>query len=168
MNKGKYKLPMSASHLMLYISLGVFLGIAIFGVLVTIHFIFAAPEYVLELTIALFGYAGVIGGTAMGFYSNKAKAEYEISFSFRKYAERLNLATRICDMISDGKLSAESINLAKALISDSDTSIYTGPGGMAVEEQKYSASNPTTPEYSVEDILNERDVLSDINVGREY
>lgn len=143
----KNKLPLSASHLTLYIILLVYIATAIFGMIIAYNFIIEYPDYTVQIIIGLFSFVGVCGTSTIAFYCNKAKAENEMSSANRKYEMRLNLAMQVVKEINAGKLSADGITLAKALISDNETSVLsTGYGGVTVvDEQKFSGvNNPNT------------------------
>lgn len=149
----KSKLPMSASHLSLYVMLFVFITVTLLGVGAIVYMIILLAygnvdiiDFIVQLFIGLFSYTGVCVGTISACYEFKAKAEKEYEFATRKYESRLELAEKICDKMSNGELDANSIILLKELISDSETTIsgYGGYGGFnVIDETKYAVPSPT-------------------------
>lgn len=160
-NKDKKGLPITASHLVLYISLIAYFLIIIFGIIIITYCAFLYPEYLTEMLISLFSFTGVIGSVSIGFYEYKAKSENEALLSSRKYEKRLELAMDIFNKISKGELSPEGISLAKVLISDSDTNIITNDfgGTSVIEHQTYKVpSSPLKQTENKEDFINENDI----------
>lgn len=154
----KKTLPLSASHLILYIVLIVYLIVVFFGIIVITYCAFNYPEFLSELLISFFGFSGVMGSIGIGFYEYKAKSENEAMLSSRKYEKRLELAMDIFDKISQGTLSPEGISLAKILISDSDTNIYTADQGYSsiIEHQTYCVPTIDDTMVTMDDQIEEQ------------
>lgn len=124
-NRKSKKLPLSASHLMLYIVLGAYLSVVVFGILTEQNLL--AQEYIdsaVQVLIGLFSFVGVCGSVSISFYSWKAKAENEVASANRKYEERLRMAKQICDDLKDHSVDRQSVFLLRALISDTDNNCY--------------------------------------------
>lgn len=137
-NKTK-KLPLSASHLILYIVLLVYFAVVGCGVYwITLCFNLQLFDIGAQLIIALFSLTGICGSVGIGFYSEKAKAENTKRADEEKYNKRLQLSLEICDYLRNNEITIESVNVLKAMISDSETTISTGGGVTVVEETKYT------------------------------
>lgn len=120
-NRKSKKLPLSASHLMLYIVLGAYLSVVVFGILVAQNLL--TQEYIdsaVQVLIGLFSFVGVCGSVSISFYAWKAKAENEVASANRKYEERLRMAKQICDDLKDHSVDRQSVFLLRTLISDTD------------------------------------------------
>lgn len=125
----KRKLPISASHLVLYGALLLYILTGIFGIVLACIMLYTYPEYTVQIVIALFSFVGVCGTASIGFYSTKAKDEHKQDADNRKYEKRLTMAKEIFVLLNNEKLSPIAINLLKDLISDSETSITTNSYG---------------------------------------
>lgn len=120
-NRKQKKLPLSASHLMLYIVLGAYLSVVAFGILMARNLL--VHEYIdsaVQVLIGLFSFVGVCGSVSISFYSWKAKAENEVASANRKYEERLRMAKQICDDLKERTVDRQSVFLLRTLISDTD------------------------------------------------
>lgn len=142
--KTKYKLPMSASHLTLYVILSVYIVTAIVGIIIAWLLMNSDTEYTTRILIGLFSFVGVCGSVTVGFYSHKAQAENELSAKERTITKRLDLVKQIFDLKAKGKIDDNSVALALALLTDSDTTITTnGFGGITnIENTDFLVSNP--------------------------
>lgn len=151
-NKKTKKLPLSASHLMLYIVLGAYLSVVVFGIVMVWNLL--GHEYIdfaVQVLIGLFSFVGVCGSVSISFYSWKAKAENEAASTNRKYEERLKMAKQICDDLKERTVDKQSVLLLRALIIDTDHSCCQGHSINTVPE-------PEQPDFSVDDILNDMDM----------
>lgn len=143
----KKKLPLSASHLILYVVLIVYFAVAAMGAMWTWHcFNNELYEIGAQLAIALFSFTGICGSAAIGFYSNKAKAENTSRAEELKYDKRLQLSLEICKYLDNHEVTVESVNVLKSMISDSDITITAPTDNLAVVEQT---------KYTVPQILSE-------------
>lgn len=147
-NRKSKKLPLSASHLMLYIVLGAYLSVVVFGMLMARTLLI--QEYVdsaVQVLIGLFSFVGVCGSVSISFYSWKAKAENEVASANRKYEERLRMAKQICDDLKDHSVDRQSVFLLRTLISDTDNNYCQGHSETIETETGQM-------DLSVDDILN--------------
>ena len=137
----KSLLPFSASHLVLYIALIVFFTVAFCGIGWINHcFELELYDTTAQLIIALFSFVGICGSISIGFYSDKAKAENTKRADEEKYNKRLQLSLQICDYLRNNEITVESVNVLKAMISDSEVAITSiGDSCTVVEETKYKA-----------------------------
>lgn len=148
-NKKTKKLPLSASHLMLYIVLGAYLSVVVFGIVMVRNLL--VYEYIdsaVQVLIGLFSFVGVCGSVSISFYSWKAKAENEVASANRKYEERLRMAKQICDDLKERAVDRQSVFLLRTLISDTDCSYC----------QNHNETHETEigqQGFNVDDILND-------------
>lgn len=112
---------LTASHLMLFIILFIYIVIVVFGIL------FAATCLIdkdyssgTQVLIALFSYSGVCGSSTIIVYTNKASKENEIKIANNKYKMKVELAKDIFKNISNNSLDDKSIILMKILSDNSD------------------------------------------------
>lgn len=148
-NKKTKKLPLSASHLMLYIVLSAYLSVVIFGILIARNLL--AHEYIdsaVQVLIGLFSFVGVCGSVSISFYSWKAKSENEVASANRKYEERLRMAKQICDDLKEQTVDRQSVFLLRTLISDTDNTYF--PNYDETSETKIGRQG-----FDVDDILND-------------
>lgn len=148
-NRKPKKLPLSASHLMLYIVLGAYLSVVVFGILVARNLL--TQEYIdsaVQVLIGLFSFVGVCGTVSISFYSWKAKAENEVASANRKYEERLRMAKQICDDLKKQTVDRQSVFLLRTLISDTDNTYF--PNYDETSETKIERQG-----FDVDDILND-------------
>lgn len=145
--KKAFSLPFSASHLMLYIVLMVYVGIAICGVWTVIYLIRnELTDYAIQALIGLFSYIGATASIAVSFYSWKAKAENEIAAQNRKYDARFELAKEVYSDLHCGKIDKDSVILLRAIIGGNDDSSLNGDISVdndeqAIKENEYNADN---------------------------
>lgn len=138
------KLPMSASHLGLYISLAVHVFISLLGTGITLFFITHGEyDYALQSLIALFSFGGVYGVVYNTCYTHKAQKENENKATDHNYDKRLSMATTIHEYEKQDRISGQSVAITKDLISESETSVTTnGFGGTTiVEDTKYTVDS---------------------------
>lgn len=117
------KSAITASHLMLYIILGVYIIVALSGlILIGLCISNQQYEYIAQVFISEISMVSGCSGVAVGFYANKAKRENELQISNAKYKMRLDLAKEIYN--SNGvTLDDKSIQLLRMIISDKDIQI---------------------------------------------
>lgn len=145
--KKAFSLPFSASHLMLYIVLMVYVGIAICGVWAAICLIRnELTDYAIQALIGLFSYVGATASIAVSFYSWKAKAENEIAAQNRKYDARFELAKEVYSDLHCGRIDKDSVILLRAIIGGNDDSSLNGNTSIdndeqAIKETEYNADN---------------------------
>lgn len=144
--KPKYKLPMSASHLTLYIILAVYLFTAVFGIVVSAILMKQYPEYMVQIIIALFSFVGVCGTGTIGFYTAKASKENELNSNMKRFEIYLKIIREVSKDFSDGKISQNGIAWFNILRQENTTTVQTnGYGGIStVEQTNYLAQNPTS------------------------
>ena len=141
--KKRFALPFSASHLMLYVVLMVYIGVAICGVWAIIHLINGEfLDYAIQIIIGLFSYVGATASIAVSFYSWKAKAENEIAAQNRKYDGRFELAKEVYTDLHSGRIDKDSVVLLRAII-----------GGTDNLEFEDTATDIEEKEYSVDEIM---------------
>ena len=139
-SNNKTLLPFSASHLILYVVLILYLTVTIFGInWVGYCFELGLYDTAAQIIIALFSFTGICGSISIGFYSDKAKAENTKRADEEKYNKRLQLSLEICDYLRNNEITVESVNVLKTMISDSDVTITsTGDNFSVIEETKYT------------------------------
>lgn len=112
----------TASHIMLYVILAVYILVAIAGI-VFIGMCIGANYYEsgAQGLITVGTIIGACSCTAVGFYSTKATKENEIKLSNDKYRMRLEIAKDIFKEYGN-TLDDKSIDLLRKLMSDKDIS----------------------------------------------
>lgn len=155
--KNRWKPPISASHLMLYISLSIYIIIALGALSIAVYCVIGGYyDYCIQMFIGLFSYCGATGAAVVGFYSTKAAKENEAAANERKYQKRLDMAREIYQNIEDDKLNGDSVTLLQGLITDGTTSVFTtGIGGAFVENTKFGNGCGQNLDESVNRILND-------------
>lgn len=113
----------TASHIMLYIILGVYITVALAGlILMGLCVSNQHYEYIAQVFISEISMVSGCSGVSVGFYANKAKRENELQISNAKYKMRLELAKEIYN--SNGvTLDDKSIQLLRMIISDKDIQV---------------------------------------------
>lgn len=162
------KLPMSASHLTLYIILTVYLITALFGIFISLKLSKEHPEFTVQILIALFSFVGVCGTGTIGFYTNKASKENELEANNRRFDTYINKIEKMSEKISKGEISQEGMMWFNILRQDSNTTISTnGFGGITtVDNTNFSSPNINSNTLNPPDIsipINDTDI-TDINV----
>ena len=110
----------TASHLMLYIILGVYIIVAIAGLIcLGISIVNQNYECGAQIFVSLVGYAGVCGTSTIWAYVNKSTKENEIKLSNDKYRMRLEIAKEIFAEYGTS-LDEKSVDLLRKLMSDKD------------------------------------------------
>lgn len=143
--KRKFALPFSASHLMLYVVLAVYIGVAVCGAWAAFHLINGEfYDYAIQIMIGLFSYVGATASIAVSFYSWKAKAENEIAAQNRKYDGRFELAKEVYSDLHNGRIDKDSVVLLRAIIGGTDNLEFD------IDE---SAEDIQEKEYSVDEIM---------------
>ena len=133
--KKRFALPFSASHLMLYVVLMVYIGVAICGVWAIIHLINGEfLDYAIQIIIGLFSYVGATASIAVSFYSWKAKAENEIAAQNRKYDGRFELAKEVYTDLHSGRIDKDSVVLLRAIIGGTDNLEFEDTATDSVDE----------------------------------
>lgn len=118
MAKGN-KRRFTASHIMLYVILGVYISVVVCGILLIKHFAeIGDAEACKMIFTALASMTAVCGSVTAGFYATKASRENVLQINNHKYKMRLKLAKDIYKTCSDGKLDEKSLQLMRTLISD--------------------------------------------------
>ena len=114
------KVKLSASHYMLYVILGVYIIVAIAG-LICLGVCIADKNYECgaQTFVSLVSYAGICGSSTIWAYVNKASKENEIKLSNDKYRMRLELAKEIFREYGNS-LDDRSVDLLQKLMSDKD------------------------------------------------
>lgn len=114
------KVKLSASHYMLYVILGVYIIVAIAG-LICLGVCIADKNYECgaQTFVSLVSYAGICGSSTIWAYVNKAAKENEIKLSNDKYRMRLELAKEIFKEYGTS-LDDKSIDILQRLMSDKD------------------------------------------------
>lgn len=154
--KRNITLPFSASHLMLYIVLMVYVGVAIGGVWTAIYLIRNDfNDYAIQALIGLFSYVGATASIAVSFYSWKAKAENEIAAQNRKYDARFELAKEVYSDLHCGKIDKDSVILLRAIIGGNDETDINSRLTTDTDEQVNKEN-----EYSADKIMEELDELT--------
>ena len=117
------KSTITASHLMLYIILGVYIVVALSGlILIGLCISNQQYEYIAQVFISEISMVSGCSGVSVGFYANKAKRENELQISNAKYKMRLDLAKEIYN--SNGvTLDDKSVQLLRMIMSDKDIQI---------------------------------------------
>lgn len=120
-NESQYK-TRTASHLMLYIILGVYITVAIAGI-TFIGTCIASENYEsgAQALIGLFSFSGVCGSSVAIAYTTKSTKENEIKLSNDKYRMRLEIAKEIFREYGN-TLDDRSVDLLRKLMSDKDVS----------------------------------------------
>ena len=112
----------TASHIMLYIVLGVYIVVALTGIIfVGACVVNGNYESGAQGLITVGSIIGACSCTAVGFYSTKAAKENEIKLSNDKYRMRLEITKDIFKEYGN-TLDDRSIDLFRKLASDKDTS----------------------------------------------
>ena len=112
----------TASHIMLYIILGVYILVALTGIVfVGICVANKSYESGAQGLITVGSIIGACSCTVVGFYSTKAAKENEIKLSNDKYRMRLEIAKDIFKEYGN-TLDDKSIDLLRKLMSDKDIS----------------------------------------------
>ena len=144
--KSTHKLPMSASHLGLYVSLLIYTIVALTGIIVTIYFMIFYQQYVGQIIIGLFSFCTICGSTCFGFYYFKAKKEYELNSNERKLEGYINASVDITEKFTQGKVDDKGVQWCNTLRQDNSTTIQTnGFGGSTIiDSTNYLAQNPTS------------------------
>ena len=110
----------TASHIMLYIILGVYIIVALTGIVfVGICVVNKNYESGAQGLITVGSIIGACSCTVVGFYSTKAAKENEIKLSNEKYRMRLELAKEIFKEYGTS-LDDKSIDILQRLMSDKD------------------------------------------------
>lgn len=77
-------------------------------------------------------------------YIDKAQSDSDNMNKKERYGMKMKLAEKMTELLANNKISADGVNLLKAVISETETSLTTNPyGGYVIEQQTYSAQNPT-------------------------
>ena len=108
---------------MLYVILGVYIVVAIAG-LICLGVCIADKNYECgaQTFVSLVSYAGICGSSTIWAYVNKASKENEIKLSNDKYRMRLEIAKEIFAEYGTS-LDDKSVDLLRKLMSDKDISI---------------------------------------------
>lgn len=110
----------TASHIMLYIILGVYIIVAIAGLIcLGVCIVDKNYECGAQTFVSLVSYAGICGSSTIWAYVNKAAKENEIKLSNDKYRMRLEIAKDIFKEYGN-TLDDKSIDLLRKLMSDKD------------------------------------------------
>ena len=112
------KSTITASHLMLYIILGVYITVALAGI-VFIGMCIGTSYYEsgAQALIGLFSFSGICGSSVTIAYTTKATKENEIKISNDKYRMRLEIAKEIFAEYGTS-LDDKSVDLLRKLMSD--------------------------------------------------
>lgn len=112
----------TASHIMLYIVLAIYVIVSICGLIFVDRCMKEERyEYSAQVLIALFSYIGITVGSGFGFYCTKAKEENKLQITNAKYKMRFELAQKIFKE-NGNTLDDKSIDLLRKLMSDKDIS----------------------------------------------
>lgn len=118
MAKGN-KRRFTASHIMLYVILLVYISVVVSGILLLKYYTDAGDAETSKMIFATLGsMTTVCGSVTAGFYATKAGRENVLQINNHKYKMRLKLAKDIYKTCSDGKLDEKSLQLMRTLISD--------------------------------------------------
>lgn len=112
------KSAITASHLMLYIILGVYITVALAGI-VFIGMCIGTSYYEsgAQALIGLFSFSGICGSSVTIAYTTKATKENEIKIANDKYRMRLEIAKEIFKEYGN-TLDDKSVDLLRKLMSD--------------------------------------------------
>lgn len=113
----------TASHLLLYVILIIYIVVTITGILFLKQCVDVDKyDVASNIFIALCSFCGSCSVTSVGFYCNKAKKENELQIANAKYKTRFELAQKIF-AANGNSLDKESIKLVRELISDKDIAV---------------------------------------------
>lgn len=159
----------TASHLLLYVILAIYVIVTITGILFlkqcieTDRYDFATNTFV-----ALCSFCGSCSVTSVGFYCNKAKKENELQIANAKYKARFELAQKIFSA-NGNSLDKESISLLQQLMSDegvavshADTDDFTPSSAVSMDWGKTIISNTS----GKRNIFGDIDITSDDALGK--
>ena len=120
------KSAITASHLMLYIILGIYIIVSLMCIIfMGVCIVSDKYEGVAQtLVIPTVSLVGTCSCTVVGFYTSKASKENEIKLSNDKYRMRLELAKEIFKEYGNS-LDDKSVDLLQKLMSDKDVSELT-------------------------------------------
>lgn len=109
----------TASHIMLYVILGVYISVVVCGILLIKHFAeIGDAETCKMIFTALASMTTVCGSVTAGFYATKASRENVLQINNHKYKMRLRLAKDIYKTCRNDQLDEKSLQLMRTLISD--------------------------------------------------
>ena len=120
MNTDTKKGKITASHIMLYIILGIYVAVSLMCLIFMSVCTFTGNyENVSQVLIPCVSLIGACSCTVVGFYTNKASKENEIKLSNEKYRMRLEIAKDIFKEYGS-TLDDKCIELLRKLMSDTD------------------------------------------------
>lgn len=143
---GDDRKKLTASHLLLYIVLVIYVMVAVTGI-VFIKKCVGIENYecASSVYIALCTFCGTCSSISVGFYCNKAKKENEIQIANAKYKMRFELAEKIFKA-KGNTLDKESVELLRRLMSDEDISESRDDNTQSYAQQT-GGYNPYVPTF---------------------
>ena len=128
--------------------------VVIFVMYMSCKYLKSEPIYLATVLGALTTNIFVILGVTTKFYTDKAIADSDNINKKEKYEMKMKLAERMTDLLADNKVSADGVNLFKAVISESETSVnLTGGNGFnTVEQTNFGMGNISTENIAPLDI----------------
>ena len=119
MSKDKGKKRFTASHIMLYVILLVYISVVTVGLVTMVKCIEADDKETARIIfVALASMTTVCGTSTAGFYASKAGRENILQISMAKYKMRLKLAKDIFKEFKGERLDEKSLQFMRTLISD--------------------------------------------------
>lgn len=113
----------SASHIMLYVALLIYIFVVISGIVFLKYCIDAGETEIAQVIfVSLASLVTVCGSTTIGFYASKASRENILQISNGKYRMRLELAKEIYKEFKGATLDEKSMQFMRTLISDENVS----------------------------------------------
>ena len=121
--------------------------VVLFVMYMSCKYLKSEPIYLATVLGALATNIFVILGVTTKFYTDKAIADSDNINKKEKYEMKMKLAERMTDLLTGNKVSADGVNLFKAVISESETNVtLTGGNGFnTVEQTNYGMGNVTNP-----------------------
>ena len=121
--------------------------VVLFVMYMSCKYLKSEPIYLATVLGALATNIFVILGVTTKFYTDKAIADSDNINKKEKYEMKMKLAERMTDLLTGNKVSADGVNLFKAVISESETNVtLTGGNGFnTVEQTNFGMGNVVNP-----------------------
>lgn len=118
--------------------------VVIFIIYMSCKYLKSEPIYLSAVLGALATNIFVILGVTTKYYTDKAIADSDNMNKKEKYEMKMKLAERMSELLANNKISVEGVELLRAVISETETTLATnGYGGSTViEQQTFGVQNP--------------------------
>ena len=153
----------TTSKIALHFTHIIIIAIVTFIAIMCCKYLYQEPVYLASVLAAMATNGFVTLNITTKYYTEKAMADSDNINKKEKYEMKMKLAERMSELLANNKISVEGVELLRAVISETETTLATnGYGGSTViEQQTFGVQNPMVDTPVIDNTLDVNSNLSD-------